>query len=82
MFIRCLFAILFNIITINSQLPITTPPVITYVTSFYDIKRGQSLSPRSRDYYLNYFRQLLEVDMNLIIFGDDYLKEFVWKYRK
>jgi len=34
-------------------------PINTYVTSFFDIKRGESLSPRTVEYYYNYFEMLL-----------------------
>ena len=57
-------------------------PINTYVTSFFDIKRGESLSPRPVEYYYHYFEMLLEIDINLIIFRDSMLKKFVWERRQ
>jgi len=57
--------------------------MITLVTGLWDIGRG-SLNEgwnRSFDYYLERFRELLLVDNNMIIFGDEELKNFVFKYR-
>ena len=56
---------------------------ITLVTGLWDIKRD-SLGDgwnRSYNHYLDKFKQLLEIDNNLIIFGDNHLKEFVFKHR-
>jgi hypothetical protein len=56
----------------------------TLVTGLWDIGR-HSLSDgwsRSYEHYLNKFSQLLSVDCNLIIFGDESLKEFVFSIRK
>jgi len=56
---------------------------VTLVTGLWNIKRD-TLSEgwsRSFDHYLEKFRQLLEVDNNMIIFGDPELESFVWKYR-
>jgi hypothetical protein len=57
--------------------------MITLITGLWDIGRG-SLNEgwnRSFDYYLERFRELLLVDNNMIIFGDEELKNFVFKYR-
>ena len=57
--------------------------MITLVTGLWDIGRG-SLNEgwsRSFDYYLDRFKELLSIDNNMIIFGDQNLKEFVFKYR-
>jgi len=58
--------------------------MITLVTGLWDIGRG-SLNEgwnRSFDYYLERFRELLLVDNNMIIFGDEELRDFVFKYRE
>jgi hypothetical protein len=56
----------------------------TLVTGLWDIGRN-NLSEgwsRSYDHYLQKFSQLLELDVNLIIFGDEELKKFVFSKRK
>jgi hypothetical protein len=56
---------------------------ITLVTGLWDLGRD-SLSEgwnRSYGHYLNKFQELLQIDNNLIIFGDSSLEEFVFKYR-
>lgn len=56
---------------------------VTLVTGLWDIKRD-SLGDgwnRSYNHYLDKFKQLLDVENNLIIFGDAKLKEFVFKHR-
>ena len=53
--------------------------MITLVTGLWDIGRG-NLSEgwsRSFDHYLNKFEQLLQIDCNMIIFGDKELQDFV-----
>jgi hypothetical protein len=57
--------------------------MITLVTGLWDIGRGNLNEGwnRSFDYYLEKFKELLEIDCNLIIFGDNHLEEFVFKYR-
>jgi hypothetical protein len=57
--------------------------MITLVTGLWDIGRGSMEEgwSRSFDYYLEKFRELLLVDNNMIIFGDEELKNFVFKYR-
>ena len=56
---------------------------ITLVTGIWDIGRGELTEGWSRSYqhYLDKFEQLLKVEENLIIFGDEELKEFVFKRR-
>jgi len=57
---------------------------ITLVTGLWDIKRG-SLSEgwnRSYDHYLNKLLQLLDIDVNLIVFGDESLERFVMGRRR
>lgn len=57
--------------------------MITLVTGLWDIGRG-NLSEgwsRSFDHYLNKFEQLLQVDCNMIIFGDKELEKFVSERR-
>ncbi len=52
---------------------------ITLVTGLWDIGRGDLNEgwSRSFDHYLDKFEQLLQVEENLIIFGDSELEEFV-----
>lgn len=53
--------------------------MITLVTGLWDIGRG-NLSEgwsRSFEHYLNKFEQLLQIDCNMIIFGDKELQDFV-----
>ena len=53
--------------------------MITLVTGLWDIGRGDLKEGWSRKYshYLDKFSQLLTVDNNMIIFGDQELKDFV-----
>ena len=53
--------------------------MITLVTGLWDIGRGDLSEgwSRSFDHYLNKFEQLLQVDCNMIIFGDSELEKFV-----
>jgi hypothetical protein len=57
---------------------------ITLVTGLWDIGRGdlQEGWSRSFQYYLEKFEQLLQVNENMIIFGDEELEQFVFKYRR
>jgi len=57
--------------------------MITLVTGLWDIGRGNLDEGWSRSYqhYLNKFEELLSVDCNMIIFGDENLKEFVFQRR-
>jgi hypothetical protein len=56
---------------------------LTLVTGLWDIGRGELSDgwSRSFDHYLENFSKLLKVENNMIIFGDQKLKEFVFKYR-
>ena len=56
---------------------------ITLVTGIWDIGRGSLTEGWSRPYqhYLDKFNSLLDVDANLIVFGDEELKEVVFKKR-
>jgi O-methyltransferase len=56
---------------------------ITLVTGLWDIKRDTLTDGWSRSFqhYLNKFEELLKIDENLIIFGDDELEKFVWERR-
>jgi hypothetical protein len=56
---------------------------LTLVTGLWDIGRGELSDgwSRSFDHYLENFSKLLKVENNMIIFGDQRLKEFVFKYR-
>jgi hypothetical protein len=56
---------------------------ITLVTGIWNIGRGELQEGWSRPFhhYLDKFSQLLEVDNNMIIFGDEELKDFVFSKR-
>lgn len=56
---------------------------MTIVTGLWDIKRNELTEgwARSYDHYLEKFSQLLEVDCNMIIFGDGELEKFVFSKR-
>lgn len=57
---------------------------ITLVTGLWNINRdslGEGWS-RSYEHYLNKFKQLLEVENDMIIFGEKELEEFVFSIRK
>jgi hypothetical protein len=57
--------------------------MITLVTGLWDIGRGNLNEGWSRSYqhYLDKFKELLTIDNNLIIFGDQELKTFVYQHR-
>jgi hypothetical protein len=57
---------------------------ITIVTGLWDIGRGFLKEGWSRnfDHYLLNFSQLLQVENNMIIFGESDLEEFVFNHRK
>ena len=57
--------------------------MITLVTGLWDIGRGDLNEgwSRSFNHYLEKFSELLKVKNNMIIFGDQELKDFVFKYR-
>jgi hypothetical protein len=56
---------------------------ITLVTGLWDIGRGdlQEGWSRSFQHYLDKFQQLLQIDVNMIIFGDEELEKFVSQVR-
>jgi hypothetical protein len=57
---------------------------ITFVTGLWNIGRDNLSIGWGRSFenhYLEKFKDLLKVEDNLIIFGDDELETFVWKYR-
>jgi hypothetical protein len=56
---------------------------ITLVTGIWDIGRGELSEGWSRPFqhYLDKFEQLLKVEENLIIFGEDELEKFVFERR-
>ena len=56
---------------------------LTIVTGLWNIKRDELTEGWSRSYehYLEKFSQLLEVDCNMIIFGDSELESFVFTKR-
>ena len=55
----------------------------TLVTGLWDIGRGELSEGWSRPFelYLQKFQELLSIDENMIIFGDEKLREFVFKTR-
>lgn len=59
-------------------------PKITLVTGLWDLGRSE-LTPgwaRSfQEYYIPYFKQLLNVPFNLIVFGPSELEDIVWNQR-
>jgi len=57
--------------------------MITLVTGLWDIGRGDLNEGWSRTYqhYLDKFKELLSIDNNLIIFGDQELETFVSQHR-
>lgn len=57
---------------------------ITLVTGLWDIGRGNLEKGWSRPFqhYLDKFQQLLQVDVNMIIFGDEELEKFVLNNRR
>ena len=58
---------------------------ITFVTGLWDIKRGEAPEGFRRDFkghYLENFKKLLSIDINLIIYCDSETEEFVWEHRK
>jgi O-methyltransferase len=56
---------------------------LTLVTGLWDIKRDELKEgwARSFTHYLSKFEQLLKVEENLIIFGEEELEEFVFEHR-
>ncbi len=49
-------------------------PIVTLVSGFWDIKRGDIVAfNRPISYYLKYFEDLLKTNMRMIIFGDKQL---------
>jgi hypothetical protein len=56
---------------------------LTLVTGLWDIGRGNLSEGWSRnfDYYLEKFEQLLQIDCNMIIYGDEELQKFVYRFR-
>jgi hypothetical protein len=57
---------------------------LTLVTGLWNIKRDQLSEGWSRSFqhYLDKFEQLLQVDNNMIIFGDSELESFVFERRE
>ena len=56
---------------------------VTFVTGLWNIKRDELQEGWSRSFqhYLDKFEQLLKIDANLIIFGEEELESFVWQHR-
>jgi len=57
---------------------------ITYVTALYNLGRDKLSESFSRDmgHYLNSFKSLLDKDINLVIYCDKEVEEFVWNHRE
>ena len=57
---------------------------VTIVTGLWDIGRDQLSNDwaRSMDHYLTKFNELLKIDENMIIFGDENLQKFVSERRR
>lgn len=75
-----------TIVSEPEQLPIAMNKYecdVTLVTGLWNIKRDQLSEgwTRSFDHYLNKFKELLEVENPMIIFGEQDLESFVFKYR-
>ena len=56
---------------------------VTFVTGLWNIKRDELQEGWSRSFqhYLDKFEQLLQIDANLLIFGEAELEPFVWERR-
>ena len=56
---------------------------VTFVTGLWNIRRDELQEGWSRSFkhYLDKFEQLLQIDANLIIFGESDLEKFVWERR-
>jgi hypothetical protein len=56
---------------------------VTLVTGIWDIGRGELSEGWSRPYqhYLDRFEKLLEIEENMIVFGDESLRELVFRKR-
>ena len=57
---------------------------VTFVTGLWNIRRDELSEGWSRSFqhYLDKLEQLLSIDANLIIFGEQELESFVWQKRK
>lgn len=57
---------------------------LTLVTGLFDIGRGNINEgfSRSFEHYLECFRQLLKVDLPMVIYTTSDIEKFVWKHRK
>jgi len=66
------------------SIPPSDADTVTLVTGLWDIKRSELEGDWARQYqnYLDNFARLLEIDHNMIIFGDKSLEAFVWQRRK
>ena len=54
----------------------------TYVTALYDLGRGNlKRQGRSFEYYLDNFKYVLATTANLVVYGEDSLREFVFTHR-
>ncbi|XP_064616669.1 protein HtrL-like isoform X2 [Liolophura sinensis] len=58
-------------------------PSATFVTALYDIGRGDwAIFPRPYSIYLNYFRDVLKLNINLVVFVEESDKKFVLRNRR
>lgn len=57
---------------------------LTIVTALFDIGRGNLDGQWGRDFaqYKEWFSQMLPIDLPMVIFCEESLDEFIWKYRK
>lgn len=57
---------------------------ITIVTGLFNIGRDELTNGFGRDFkhYLNKFQELLKVDCPMVVFCEQSLNDFIWKYRK
>jgi hypothetical protein len=56
---------------------------VTFVTGLWNIRRDELQEGWSRPFqhYLDKFEQLLKIEANLIIYGEEELESFVWEHR-
>jgi hypothetical protein len=56
---------------------------VTFVTGLWNIRRDELQEGWSRPFqhYLDKFQQLLKIEANLIIYGEEELESFVWEHR-
>jgi len=58
---------------------------ITYVTGLWDLDRGRAPKDFRRDFkehYLTQFKELLKLDINLVVYCNEEVEKFVWEHRQ